>query len=312
MVHRFNAKADTFLTNGAPIPKAIDDHVQTVYKDSLIFVITGWSQTSNQPDVQIYNPKLDTWLIGTPVPNTHDYKSFGASGTIVGDTIYYFGGASMGSNFPIQNQLRKGYINPNNVLDITWSLDTIHPDLSGYRMAASVYNNSIRWVGGSNGTYNYNGIGYAGNTPIVPNRRILTFFPLTNTWDTLMLPKINMDFRGVATFGCQMVLVGGMDSNQTVSNRTLQIDCIPNAIQESNSSSIQIQVWPTPSSGFIHINATTPPSETQIYSTSGAVVLSNKTPSRSIYVGNLPNGVYFMKLSFSTGIIQTKKIIISQ
>ena len=305
LVHRFQVMADTFLANGTPLPKPIDDHVQAVYKDSLIFIITGWSQTSNQPDVQIYNPKLDSWLIGSSVPNTHEYKSFGASGSIVGDTIYYFGGARMGGNFPIQNQLRKGYINPNNVTDITWSLDTINVDLVGYRMAASAYDNSIRWVGGSNATYNYNGIGYAGNLPVEPNRRILTYYPLSNSWDTVSFPEINMDFRGVATFGCQMILVGGMDANQKVSKRTLKIDCNPNSVQESVIQN-SIRIWPNPASSTVKITGVENHTEITIYSVLGKVVLHQEMNRNAINVSNFSNGLYFLKVGTSS----TKKLII--
>ena len=105
-VHRFNINTNTYLSDATAIPIAIDDHVQAVWKDSLIYVITGWSNSGNVPNVQIYNPISDSWTVGTSTPNNNIYKSFGASGTIVGNTIYYFGGASMGGSFPIQNNLR--------------------------------------------------------------------------------------------------------------------------------------------------------------------------------------------------------------
>ncbi|MEZ4950536.1 MAG: hypothetical protein R2784_14295 [Saprospiraceae bacterium] len=44
---------------------------------------------------------------GTPVPNNNQYKAFGASGGIYGDTIIYIGGASIGNNFPIAPYIRK-------------------------------------------------------------------------------------------------------------------------------------------------------------------------------------------------------------
>lgn len=300
LVHRFQVTADTFLSNGSPLPKAIDDHVQAVYKDSLIFVITGWSQTANQPDVQIYNPQLDTWLIGTSVANTHQYKSFGASGAIIGDTIYYFGGARMGGNFPIQNQLRKGYIHPNDVTNITWSLDTINPDLVGYRMAASAYDNTIRWVGGSNATYNYNGIGYAGNLPVEPNRRILTYHPFTNSWDTVSFPKINMDFRGAATFGCQMILVGGMDSNQKVSRRTLKIDCNPNGVIETGGFQNQIKFYPNPTSRTLRIEGAELNALVTIYAITGMQLFQQNLSSTRIYLPKLENGMYVIKVGESS------------
>jgi Kelch motif len=40
-IHRYDPISNTWLSDGAPIPKAIDDHVQAVWRDSLIFVVTG-------------------------------------------------------------------------------------------------------------------------------------------------------------------------------------------------------------------------------------------------------------------------------
>ena len=308
LVHRFHASADTFLTNGTPIPLAIDDHVQAVYKDSLIFIVTGWSHTSNVPNVQIYNPHLDSWLTGTPVPNSHDYKSFGASGTIIGDTLYYFGGARMGGNFPIQNQLRKGYINPNDVTELTWSIDTINPDLFGYRMAVSSYENTIRWVGGSNATYNYNGIGYAGGIPVEPNRRILTFYPLTNSWDTISIPEINMDLRGIANFGCQMILVGGMDANQKVSSKTIQIDCLPNSAKERKHKTT-VQLYPNPTSSVLQLPYSGKSYEWVIYNTSGKRISYGLTNGNPINIQTIPNGMYFIHLQTNDQPIIQKLII---
>jgi len=96
----YNPNTNNYEPNGASIPTPIDDHVQAVWRDSLIFVLTGWSNTTNVPKVQIYDPALNVWQTGTQTPNSLDYKAFGASGTIIGDTIYYFGGAKTGVVFP--------------------------------------------------------------------------------------------------------------------------------------------------------------------------------------------------------------------
>jgi len=80
LVHVYDPATDTYLPDASPIPLAIDDHVQAVWRDSLIYVVTGWSNTTNVPNVQIYNPAEDEWTAGTPVPDNNTYKVFGSSG----------------------------------------------------------------------------------------------------------------------------------------------------------------------------------------------------------------------------------------
>ena len=67
-VHRFNIRKNQFMNDGADIPISIDDHVQSIWRNKLIYVITGWSNDKNVPDVQIYDPKQNKWLKGTSVP----------------------------------------------------------------------------------------------------------------------------------------------------------------------------------------------------------------------------------------------------
>jgi len=121
IVNRFDPRTNTYLTNGANISIPIDDHVQAVWNDSLIYVITGWTNTANVPNVQIYDPANDNWSVGTATPNNSLYKAFGASGTIIGNTIYYHGGAVSSGNFSGQTTLRVGQIDPNNPTQITWN-----------------------------------------------------------------------------------------------------------------------------------------------------------------------------------------------
>lgn len=131
-VHIFNPETNLFEDDGASIPKAIDDQVQCVYKDSLIYLVTGWSNTSNQPDVQIYNTYTNTWQSGTPTTNNAYYTSFGASGYIVGDTIFYYGGAG-GGGFAARRFMRRGVIDPNDPTQISWDFIEDAPGPPSYR-----------------------------------------------------------------------------------------------------------------------------------------------------------------------------------
>ena len=224
-VHIYNPATDTYETDGTPIPLAIDDHVQCVYKDSLIYVVTGWSNNGNKPNVQIYNPSLDEWQVGTSVPNDFYFTAFGASGHIIGDTLYYHGGASGGS-FTARSFMRKGYIDPADPKNITWTQMQDSPGDAGYRGACSGIGNTVFWVGGSPTSYNYNGIAYNGSGGVDPSARILHF----NSWNYQFADEINqpygvMDLRGIAKLsGDRWIICGGMDTNQVVSNRTFLLE----------------------------------------------------------------------------------------
>lgn len=219
-VHRYNITQNVYLNDGAPIPVAIDDHVQAVWRDSLIYVVTGWSNTGNVSNVQVYNPALNEWQQATSVPNNNTYKCFGASGTIVGDTIYYFGGARYGSNFPITSVMRKGVINPNNPLDISWSDTSIV--YNGYRPACTITSDDIiHWIGGSNVTYNYNGIAYNGSGAVDPANQIIRLENDLITKDSLPIP---MDLRGIANISENVkFILGGMEEGPVVSNKIYKL-----------------------------------------------------------------------------------------
>ena len=161
-VHVYNPTTEAYEADRTPIPIPIDDHVQCVYKDSLIFVVTGWSNAGNVPNVQIYDPTFNSWQVGTSTPNNVYYTSFGASGYIIGDTIYYHGGASGGS-FGARNYLRKGFINPSDPTNIVWLPYESAIGINGYRSACSGDGSVVFWVGGSSVSYNYNGIAYNGS-----------------------------------------------------------------------------------------------------------------------------------------------------
>jgi N-acetylneuraminic acid mutarotase len=222
-VHRYDILKNQFLEDGASIPVPIDDHVQAVWRDSLIYVITGWSDKENVPNVQIYNPEINSWSIGNSVPDNHIYKSFGASGTIIGDTIFYFGGASMGKHYPIQNSLRKGIINKNNPTQIIWSHQVLDSTIVGYRMAATQINNIPHWIGGSTSTYNYNAIAYDGSGGVNPSNRDL--YLSNNKLSSRILKNLPMDLRGIGEINdSTKIIIGGIEKNQKVSTKVYLLE----------------------------------------------------------------------------------------
>ncbi len=239
-VIRYNPETNSYLTNGATIPTPIDDHVQCVWKDSLIYVVTGWSNTGNVPNVQIYDAELDTWLTGTETPNTNEYKAFGASGEIIGDTIYYYGGASTGINFPAQKLLRKGVINAENPTEIEWTLLEDGPTTL-YRSAALTYGDYIFWAGGSAISYNYNGVAYNGSGGVPPLNQIMRYDHTNGNWNQGEGASFGvMDLRGIAQISpTEWIICGGMEAEQYVSRKTylLTYDPVVGSVKKDHSNS---------------------------------------------------------------------------
>lgn len=241
-VHVFDPQTNLYEPDGTDIPLAIDDHVQYVYKDSLIFVVTGWSNSGNFPNVQIYDPSLNQWQNGTFVPTTFEYTAFGASGAIVGDTLYYHGGTAGGS-FVARKFMRKGYINPANPTDITWGLMGEAPGEAGYRSACSTKDNTLFWVGGSSLSYNYDGIAYNGSGGVDPSARVLHYNSSTQQYlDDVSQPYGVMDLRGIAKLSNdKWIICGGMDSTQSVMNRTFLLENSALGLKTSILSELKIK-----------------------------------------------------------------------
>jgi N-acetylneuraminic acid mutarotase len=297
-VHIFNPVTNQFEADGSPLPLAIDDHVQGVYKDSLIYVITGWSNTNNRTNVQIYDVVNDNWLSGTPVPNFGQFKSFGSSGVIYKNTIYYFGGASAASGFPIQNNLRIGAIDSLDPTQISWRDTVLSPNLVGYRMAAAVIDDVLNWIGGADQTYNYDGLAYSTGQGVPPNNRRLRIHPgdLSYDSDTSLTIPYPMDLRGIAETGSEtFYLAGGMEANQTVSSKTLKLEYVnlfnePEEILESR----KLNVYPSPARDILYLEK---PLEAafEISNAAGQVVMREETGMfKSINISSLEAGFYVL------------------
>lgn len=311
-VHRYDPVNNSYLSDGMDVPVPIDDHVQAVWNDSLIYVITGWSNTGNVPNVQIYDPKNDSWYVGDPVPTSSLYMAFGASGTIVGNTIYYHGGARSSINFPGQNRLRIGQINPLNPTQITWS-DQTTPYIS-YRSACTYGFSTPHWLGGSEVTYNYNGIAYNGSGG-VPNK------PENLSWNTINLDtvitsgvRLPMDLRGIASIDNSLkYIAGGMLDNQLVSKKTFEISIVNTTdVNDFDLKEYFFKLYPNPTSSQINLLFDDLEFKTiQLIDVLGNMVLiqQNKSNNLQLDLSSYSKGIYFVKVTSSEG-SSTQKVII--
>ena len=314
-VHRYDTQTNSYLADGAPIPVPIDDQVQVVWKDSLIYVVTGWSNTQNVDNVQIYNPSTDQWTQGTPTPNFSAYPAFGAAGLILNDTIYYFGGARNG-DFAIHRYMRKGIIDPNIPTNITWSHFILDFSVKAYRPGAFFQNgNNMFWIGGSDNTYNYDGIAYNTGQGVEPNNRVLNFNSFDDSYQESFYDGIPMDLRGVAQVSDSVqYLAGGMESGQLVSNKTLKLTSFPLLVNtfEVNYEVENLKIFPNPVADQLFVKLENElncgDSVLKIYDLNGTVLKKVKlqTCETEIDVTGLNSGIYQVAITNGKSIISKK------
>lgn len=309
-LHRFDIEKNEFISDGPNIPTATDDHVQAVWRKKLIYLITGWSDVSNIALVQIYDPTTNSWSQGTPVPNSDNFKSFGASGSIIGDTIYYFGGASSASGFRIQKTLRKGIINPDDPTEITWSVTTPSSDIKGYRMAATTVNNTLHWLGGSLKTYNYNGIAYNGTGGVEPSHRDLSIVGDFGQWKEEFVAQLPMDLRGIANINDTLkFLMGGMVDGQTVTNRVYRLTWPNTSFQKAEQSKNAVEIYPNPVRDKLNLKVNgSQRFEWKLYSAQGKVLYFGKSdPGHTeLNITSLKPGCYLLQIrSAERGFVKT-------
>jgi N-acetylneuraminic acid mutarotase len=219
----FNPR-DESVQLGASLPVPIDDHVQATWRNQLLYVLGGWSDSVNVTTVQLYNPVADRWQMATPLPDELGAKVFGGCGTIVGDTIYFLGGATFSKFYPPSRNFYKGVINPRSPDKVKWISAGEYPGNFRYRSAAFSRDHFIYFIGGSNETYNYNGISYAEKKLVEPNRTILIYDQLTGRFSLKDLPT-RMDLRSVAVVEPNRILLaGGMGEGQKVESTVVEIN----------------------------------------------------------------------------------------
>jgi hypothetical protein len=301
-VHIFDPETETY-SSGSLIPVPIDDHVQCVWKDSLIFIITGWSNTGNVPNVQIYNPSFDSWSIGTSVPNNNQYKAFGATGTIIGDTIYYLGGASNGVNFPCQSILRKGIIDPSNPTSISWVNEgNLQNTYRG--VTFSDINQNLYFIGGSSVSYNYDGIAYNGSGGVDPSNKVQFYQSLEPNqiiYDSVSLP---MDLRGIASISPSLkYIAGGMETSQQVSKKAFKIEISTNLTLLDKKLSKNI---PNPLPVIVDLSAFEDLNNAALYDQLGKIH-PMQLVNTSWYTSDLPSGIYVLHLESPARVLRVVK-----
>ena len=286
---------------GADLPVATDDHVQCTWKDSLIYVISGWYNDSNITLVQIYNAALDVWSAGTPLPAGSDYEAFGASGVIIDNTIYFAGGVKDGP-FSMLPKVRVGVIDPADPTNIAWSIADDSLALL-YRSGPAILNEKPIWFGGADKAYNFNGIEYGTGVGVEPQNFITSYDPISMSFSTDSLSVSIMDMRGIAQIDSnRYIIAGGMGPGQVVSNKTYLLEyVIPPGVTETPKQ-FKLSVYPNPTSTRLQVQfiGNGILENWNISDITGRVVSKDQTiPNDGIEVFHLQNGLYTLQVKTS-------------
>jgi len=209
------------------MPVPTDDAVSFVYADRYIYLVSGWHNTGNIRDVQVYDTVENIWFKAADYPGS---PVFGHAGGIVGSRFVIADGVALlgtreggDRRFETVNEGWMGTINPDNPAEITYRRLPQLPGRGNYRMggAGDVQGNRVLFVGGTSNAYNYNGIGYNGE-PSKPTAHVFAWDFAKDNWVAYPdKPVPSMDHRGLLKFNGQWITVGGITGDQQVTGEIL-------------------------------------------------------------------------------------------
>jgi N-acetylneuraminic acid mutarotase len=208
---------------GEDLPVAVGDSVIGVYHDRYIYLVGGRSNREVVSNVQVYDAQKNKWSKATPIPGT---PVFGHAGALVDDTIIYVDGArrnpsGTGPRYLASEECWMGKIDHHDRTRIEWTKLPNHPGGARYRIAAggSEKDQKIYFAGGTDNPYDYTGIGYDGK-PSEPSSVTFDFNLHTGKWETINenSPNPTMDHRGLLVTPEGLVLIGGMEKGQKVTD----------------------------------------------------------------------------------------------
>ncbi len=191
----YDTETDTWQTK-TPMPTARYGLEANVV-DGKIYLIGGWVQSESSSNVdrsaqvEIYDPSIDIWTTGTPMPTAvAEYAS-----AVMDSKIYVISGAASGVKITNLTQIYDPRIDK-------WSLGVPIPiGVSGAAAGATTGTEAakaIYVVGGSNATYPLNGQ-YTNQV----------YFPATNSWDVAASMPIDRAGLSVTVVNDTLYVIGG-------------------------------------------------------------------------------------------------------
>jgi N-acetylneuraminic acid mutarotase len=209
---------------GADLPTPVGDSVVGVYRDRYVYLVGGRSNRSVVNNVQVYDADKDKWSQATPIAGP---PVFGHAGALVDGTIIYVDGARKNASgnsprYVASDECWMGKIDHHDPTKIQWTKLPNHPGTARYRIAGggSDKDQKIYFAGGTDNPYDYTGIGYDGK-PAEPSPVSFAFNLRTGKWETINenTSDPTMDHRGLLVTHEGLVLIGGMEKEQKVTDK---------------------------------------------------------------------------------------------
>lgn len=217
----------------ADIPTPVGDAVIGVYRDRYVYLVGGRAAGGPIADVQVFDIEKNRWLKANAPPGA---GVFGHAGGMVDDTIIFIDGARRGDpggpRFVASEDCWKGKIDHHHPTNIQWTKLPNHPGDARFGIAAGAAEKEekIYFSGGSASPHDFAGMGFDGK-PAEPSPVTFAFNLRSEKWETLdtKTPNPTMDHHELVVTPEGLVIVGGMESGQKVTDRIAVLSKEPKA-----------------------------------------------------------------------------------
>lgn len=219
-------------TEYSRMPVAVEDSVVLGYQDRFVYLVSGWHDVGNVNLVQVLDTQTAQWQQATPYPGA---AVFGHAGGIADGAMLICDGvridypaAATARQFKPAGECWLGPIDTTDHRRIHWRPVQPHPGPPRYRMAAGGNDSGQVWfVGGAANPYNYDGIGYDGESS-EPVAEVLSYAVRAGRWQCHgQLAVASMDHRGLPWHAGWFYLIGGMHTGQQVSRAVFRFQPPP-------------------------------------------------------------------------------------
>ncbi|MBN1620612.1 hypothetical protein JW890_07805 [candidate division WOR-3 bacterium] len=146
----YSIKADAY-SYGATMPTPLNDANIALAEDrGLIYLIGGGSGWTANNVVQVYDIAGDSYFYATSIP---EGVMCGASGYLGNDTLILATGYTSSAQWSAS--VYKGYIDPANPANITWTADGNIPGVGRRRCGYASHGDKLYVIAGQDGSYGY-------------------------------------------------------------------------------------------------------------------------------------------------------------